>query len=38
MLGMPDLAVPSVVYALLMNVTALLIIATRPLLRRAVSA
>jgi BASS family bile acid:Na+ symporter len=38
MLGMPDLAVPSVVYALLMNVTALLIIGTRPLLRRAASA
>lgn len=32
MLGMPELAVPSVVYALVMNVTALLVIVSRPLL------
>jgi BASS family bile acid:Na+ symporter len=34
MLRMPDLAVPSVVYALLMNLTALVVVASRPWLRK----
>lgn len=38
MLGMPELAIPSVVYALLMNVTALIVIGSRPLLRSPVRA